>query len=164
MAMNRRNVLVLLAAIVIGGGLAVGTGAFSQVEADRSVNVDVSGDSSALLKISEGTSSGLVQTTGAGDSVNIIKFKETQLNDNATTTYNAALDIENNGNSDFDFYVEDSGTGVIDFVHNSSDTTVVGSTESVAVTQGGNVTIDIKITTSKTGDTFPSDVTFVADG
>jgi len=56
MSMNRRNVLVGLGTIVAGGGAALGTGAFSSVEADRTVTVDAAGDSSALIALDHNTS------------------------------------------------------------------------------------------------------------
>jgi len=49
MKLNRRNTLIGLGTIVAGGGAALGTGAFSQVEANRTVNVNVAGDATALL-------------------------------------------------------------------------------------------------------------------
>lgn len=49
MNMNRRNVLFGLGAIVAGGGAALGTGAFSSVEAQRSASISTAGDASAFL-------------------------------------------------------------------------------------------------------------------
>ena len=162
MIMNRRNVLVLLAAVAIGGGLIAGTGAFSQVEASRTADVGVSGDSSALLKIEDNTSSSsfVSATTTDGDNVDTIEFQETNLNDDATTRYNYSLDVTNNGNSTVNFYVEDS-TGVVDLVNASDDSTVVGS--SVSLDEDDTVKLHIVITTTDSGDTFPDEITFVAE-
>ena len=41
MRMNRRNVLIGMGTIVAGGGAALGTGAFSTVEAERTVEVNI---------------------------------------------------------------------------------------------------------------------------
>jgi len=53
MKLNRRNTLIGLGTIVAGGGAALGTGAFSSVEADRTVSVGTEADSSALLALTD---------------------------------------------------------------------------------------------------------------
>ncbi|VTT87317.1 unnamed protein product [Halorubrum sp. DM2] len=60
---NRRNVLIGLGGLVAGGGALIGTGAFTTVEAERTVTVNTAGDSSALLAFAEagdGTGSDVV--------------------------------------------------------------------------------------------------------
>lgn len=52
MEMNRRTALLGLGAIATAGGAAFGSGAFSQVTADRSVTVTTAGDAAALLELS----------------------------------------------------------------------------------------------------------------
>ncbi|MFO7925507.1 MAG: hypothetical protein ACQET5_13420 [Halobacteriota archaeon] len=47
--MNRRNVLIGLGGLVAGGGALLGTGAFTTVEAERTVTVNTAGDAGALL-------------------------------------------------------------------------------------------------------------------
>ena len=47
--MNRRNVLIGLGAVAAGGGAVLGTGAFSQVSAARTVSVSTEGDASGFL-------------------------------------------------------------------------------------------------------------------
>ncbi|MCU4975008.1 hypothetical protein OB955_20055 [Halobacteria archaeon AArc-m2/3/4] len=49
MKMNRRNVLLGLGTIVAGGGAALGTGAFSQVETERTLSIDAAGDADAFV-------------------------------------------------------------------------------------------------------------------
>lgn len=49
--MNRRSILVGLGTIVAGGGAALGSGAFSQVQAERSAEIQTSGDAAAFLAI-----------------------------------------------------------------------------------------------------------------
>ncbi|WP_241431558.1 hypothetical protein [Halorubrum distributum] len=56
--MERRKFVVGLGALASGSAAAVGTGAFTSVTADRSVDVEVAGDSSAYLAL----------TRAAGDS------------------------------------------------------------------------------------------------
>jgi uncharacterized cupredoxin-like copper-binding protein len=160
--MNRRNVLVLLAVVAIGGGLIAGTGAFSQVEASRTADVGVSGDSSALLKIEDNTSSSFVSTTTTdGDNVDTIEFQENDLNDDATTRYNYSLSVTNNGESPVNFHVDTSG--VIDMVNANDDNSVVGDGNSVSLANGDTVELHIVITTTDGSNTFPDEITFVAE-
>jgi len=50
--MDRRTLLKALGVTGAGGAVVTGTGAFTSVEADRSVSVEVAGDASAYLSIS----------------------------------------------------------------------------------------------------------------
>lgn len=52
MSMNRRNVLIGLGAVAAGGGAVLGSGAFSQVQAERTVSVTTAGDASGFLQLS----------------------------------------------------------------------------------------------------------------
>jgi hypothetical protein len=48
---NRRNVLIGLGGLVAAGGAALGTGAFTTVTAERTVNIQTTGDASAFLAL-----------------------------------------------------------------------------------------------------------------
>lgn len=85
MKLTRRNALIGLGSLVAGSGALVGTGAFSSVEADRTVNISTSGDSAALAQFSVSGSLG-----GSGDT---ISFNESEINADAVTTYQGALTI-----------------------------------------------------------------------
>lgn len=52
--MKRRNFVVGLGAFAAGGGVTVGSGAFSSVEAERTVTVETAGDDEAYLRLTEG--------------------------------------------------------------------------------------------------------------
>ncbi|WP_230198671.1 hypothetical protein [Halopiger djelfimassiliensis] len=113
--MNRRNVLVGLGTIVAGGGAALGTGAFSSVEASRTANIDVADDAAAFLALevhsSRAADSGFVQasggTDGNGNQQGQIEFHFDAtaadgdgLNDDAVTSFDDLLTITNNGTND----------------------------------------------------------------
>lgn len=151
MRMNRRNVLVGLGTIVAGGGAALGTGAFSSVEADRGARFTLEGDQNALLLL---TGDGqYVTNTNGNNGESIINFEFTNLNDDATSIFEGVLTITNNAqdNKNKDVYISDSGTvsesGVIDFeVSDSSEVgtpgnSIVGSTNSVTL-DGTDDTVD----------------------
>ncbi|OAQ51922.1 hypothetical protein HTG_14820 [Natrinema mahii] len=94
MKMNRRNVLVGLGTIVAGGGAALGTGAFSSVEADREVTVNTAGDGSAFLTLNgdgeyveDDSSDTLTIDLGAGDN---------GFNEDARTVVEGVVEATNN--------------------------------------------------------------------
>jgi len=104
MKLNRRNTLIGLGTIVAGGGAALGTGAFSSVEADRDVSLDVAGDDGALLQL---TVSGGIE---GSDGEDVISLSQDQLNLDALTTYSGALTV-----------AKASGTGPVDVEINDGE-------------------------------------------
>ena len=50
--MNRRNVLLGLGTAAAGSGIVFGSGAFNQIEADRSLDINVDNDTGGLVEIS----------------------------------------------------------------------------------------------------------------
>jgi len=95
MGMNRRNVLIGLGAVAVGGGAAFGSGAFSQVEANRSFTVEAAGDSGAYLQLSPDATSFVSTSTTGNNGQNILTVDLSSLNDNATTTIDAAFTVTN---------------------------------------------------------------------
>ncbi len=99
MNLNRRNVLLGLGTMTIGGGAAFGSGAFSQVEAERSVTVDVAEDSDALIALAAGDSAYVNEDDGG---LIVIDLGSEALGDadglnlGAVTTLTEALSVTNN--------------------------------------------------------------------
>ncbi|ELZ18300.1 hypothetical protein C478_01540 [Natrinema thermotolerans DSM 11552] len=129
--MNRRNVLVGLGTIVAGGGAALGTGAFSSVQADRTVSVNTAGDDSAYLGISV---DGTYATDGAS-SENAVSIDlggdSNGFNDDAVTTVNSVLTLSNNSadtsNPSITVGFDDKTTTGID---QTDQTTIIVETDS----------------------------------
>ncbi|QCS41133.1 hypothetical protein [Natrinema versiforme] len=174
MRMNRRNVLVGLGTIVAGGGAALGTGAFSSVEANRTVSVTTSGDANALVAFNI-TSSLLEGSEGSDDEM--IQFDLEDLNIGAITRFDGGFEITNNretqsdtitlsiddgdGNSitTTDASVEDDG---MYFEYSDGDLTDIDG-------DGGSVTLDVVFNLENSTDTstadgnLPSTVAITAD-
>ena len=148
MAMNRRNVLIGLGAVAAGGGAALGTGAFSQVEAERTVNVTTSDDASALLAFSVDTSyNGISDDSVTDDGTNnqdIVQINLVDINDNATTTFDAALTVTNNGSQEVTLTASDVPTGLT-FSGPNNDLSGTGET----IASGNSVDIDISVDTTE---------------
>ena len=91
MKMNRRNVLVGLGGLAIGGGALFGSGAFDQVEADRSVSVTTAADSAALIAFTNLDSDYVTENADGAIEIDI-----SDVNVDGTLTINDAFTIENN--------------------------------------------------------------------
>lgn len=105
--MKRRNLLITAGGIA-GAGAAVGTGAFSSVEADRSVSVEVADDADAYLAI-EPVNEAYAQSA---DGVVELNFDDdggadgSGLNPNATSRFDDVFSIENRGGNDVGVGIE----------------------------------------------------------
>lgn len=95
--MNRRNVLKGLAGASISSlGLAFGSGAFTQTEADRTFGINFASDQEAQLAIEANDTSAAI-TTGEN---NTVELRLTDLNVDARTEYADALTVRNQNQTD----------------------------------------------------------------
>lgn len=156
MRLNRRNVLIGIGTVAVGSGAALGSGAFTQVSAQRTMSVDVAGDANAFLALEAVASTGAVTDTGGTDSneleIDLSGSFATGdgVNDNALTSIGeldsmtspsgvntAAFTITNNGNVpvDVDVSVGGNTTGILDLptqVANGEHTTTTTDFTNVA--------------------------------
>lgn len=97
--MQRRKYLAAVGSLAAGGAAAMGTGAFTSVSANRSVNVETAGDNQAYLTLDASVSEHAKQTS---DTIEF-QFDGSSsasgqgLNTNADTTFTDVLRIENQG-------------------------------------------------------------------
>lgn len=105
--MQRRKFLIGAAGTAVGGSALVGSGAFTSVEADRSVQVDVADDSEAYLALEgKNTPNGneYVEDDGTGGTLSL-DFSETEvggegLNQDAETKIRDLFEIQNQGSQE----------------------------------------------------------------
>lgn len=102
---NRRTVLIGLGGLVAGGGALIATGAFTTVEAQRTVTVETAGDADAFLAFSPArddeafvniTEDGLVEINiddDASDDPDV----GAGLNQRAITTFRNLVEVQNQG-------------------------------------------------------------------
>lgn len=155
MTMNRRNVLIGLGGVAAGGGALLGSGAFSQVEAGRSVNLGTEGDASAQLGIAVNESAGL-SNSASGDSV-VLEF--TDLNDQATTTFAGGLTItNNNSNNQISFTVNGIPSWLT--VETAGGTDLGSNSLTIGTNSSVDLTLKVDTTVSSTDATT---MTFVAE-
>lgn len=94
--LSRRNTVIGLGTIIAGGGVIVGTGAFTQVEAQREVTVNVAEDDRALVGIEVNERYGGVDNGVAEFDLQSGVFEDTGFNPDSTTILFGALAITNN--------------------------------------------------------------------
>ena len=137
MAMNRRNVLIGLGTVAAGGGAVLGTGAFSTVEAERTMSVGFSDDSGAELILNP-TSSYASSSQGT-NSASTLDLTFNNLNDDATTTLSGVFEIDNNDSdgNPHDVYIDSNQSSsevdgtIVDF-RDSDGNSIVGTGTSAA--------------------------------
>ena len=151
MKMNRRKALIGIGSLAVGSGAALGSGAFTSVTADRTVNVSVAGDGSAFLGLSPTSNSGSFATTSNGTvELNLDGSSNSNsdgLNFNAVTTIDPLLTATNNGTSSVDFYVSPQS----------------GSSASVATVNGVDV-LSVPVTDSSSNNVGPLYLKFLDSG
>lgn len=147
MKLNRRNVIFGLGTVVAGGGVAFGTGAFSQVEADRTITVDVNDDQNAFVSITPNANTDLVTVDENGQIMiqwNADDFGGSGAHQNATITINEAIDFAHNGESGTTYEVSlanDNLTG-------DASIAFTNVTEPIVLAEGDSKTAGLEITTS----------------
>ena len=107
--MQRRKFILAAGSTAIGASAVIGSGAFTSVEADRDINVDVVGDDSAFLQIEPAnTSNGDAYAEQTGDTVelnfdgaaNTPQGNATGINERAFTRFEDVITVSNQGTQD----------------------------------------------------------------
>jgi hypothetical protein len=107
---TRRNVLLGAGALLAGGGAVLGTGAFTTVQAERTINVETAGDGNAFL--------GLDTIDGSPNSDDFAEITDGTLevtidsvNLNAITHIDRVFQVTNNGSQPVVLYFEEQPGG-----------------------------------------------------
>ena len=149
MRLSRRNVLGGLGLTVVAGGAAIGSGAFSQVEADRTVEVETVGDDAGLLALDVDTEYAGLSDGGDDSEISLI-FED--INQNATTTFEDALTITNNGNSPIGLLIDNVPEAI----------TFDGLSDSISPDESVSLDIEIDLQNNSEPD-GEQDITFEAN-
>jgi len=101
--MNRRKFLIGAGSLAAGSAAAMGTGAFTSVQANRSVSVTTANDGSAKLAFDQTNSTNSSYVTQSDGEVSI---NATDLNVDGTTQINDLFHVRNNGTQPVVVYVD----------------------------------------------------------
>ena len=159
--MKRRNLLATVG-LAASGGIAVGTGAFTSVQADREVTVEVSGDDEAFLALTERPNSNngeFANITGGlmvFDINDVLQDGEGQgPGSNSIYTFDNVFGVNNQGTQDVFLEVEFEDIDTLDglgFYAGENDEDLLDGVENVAkVPVGEEADMGIYIDTSEEG-------------
>jgi len=152
MKSNRRSVLIGLGTLTVGGGAVFGTGAFSSVNAGRTVSVAVADDSEALLGLSvDDTYNGISSPSGGQASFNF-----TDINENAITEFGAALTVTNNGSEEVEVGVSDTPSAITFFEAGTTNDISESGNEITIASEDPSVSADIDIEIDLANESAPS--------
>ena len=121
--MKRRQIILGLGASATASGLAVGSGAFSSVEAERNIAVDIADDAQALLRL-DPNDADYPNSAYATETDGIVEIDITEdgsgfdgegISPFATTTIEEVFPIENQGTQEVQVSVESADLDGSDF-------------------------------------------------
>lgn len=162
--MRPKGKLFALLAVFAAIGLVTATGAFTTVQADRTAEVTVAGDSQALLGIELNSSAPASSASDQAGSLTVNIGSNNGLNKKALTVLTPLVDITNNGNEAVDVNVsattDQSGVSV-DVVKGSGNTTFTQTQVNSGESTTFGLQIDIDDTVSASSS-FTIDITIEA--
>lgn len=151
--MRPKGKLFALVAVFAAIGVVVATGAFTTVSADRTAEVNVAGDSAALLGLAPAdTDNGDTYADNSSDELQLQNLGE--VNPDAVTEINDVFVVTNNGNQDVELTIDKAGnnTDAVTFYDGAVGSgTEIGDTSGVTLTTGESITVSMEIDTD-TGD------------
>jgi hypothetical protein len=150
----------------------VGSSAFTTVSAERTVSVNVSEDSSALLELTphSGANGDYAKQTGGELEISFDDVPATGVNQNANTTLSKVFNVTNQGTQTVDVYIGKSGpnASLVTFEDASGAQIDGGVNNAVSVPVGDTVQVTIVVNTTNQnlsgGDTILNSITINAEG
>ncbi|WP_227130680.1 hypothetical protein [Halorubellus salinus] len=165
--MERRKLLISIGALGTGGAAAFGTEAFTSIEAERNVDVQVAGDSSAYLAFQalDSTNGNDYVTTEDDDTLSITLDGSggaagSGVNQDAITQIEDLFKVVNQGTQSTSVYFEDDSDAVTFRVTRSTDTSTNGSNGQSLEGADNSVELDVgeQVVVGLTVDTLNNDV------
>ena len=183
--MERRNFLIGMGSTAAGASALIGSGAFSRVESQRHVTVEVAEDPDAYLGLEPSGSPNGENYAEINDNGHLeIDIGENPndgegVNSNSVTWFDCVFTVRNQGKATADFYIEDGdglgeGEGKIDFYTGEASgsdgddelNTIVGESYSQELEEGEEgICVGIRVNSAEDQDDplFDDHVTLVAD-
>lgn len=173
MGLTRRNTLIGLGVLAAGTGVISGSGAFDAVEANRSFEVAVDGDSGALLAL-EATNDVLADNEPGGAGGNDVIYFQLQaaetasdqpaVNEDAVTEFFGVFSITNNGSQTVEVSIDLEAVDGLAFELREArgdNSDVISSdlslTEGIELSPGAMVSVDIAVDTIAEGGYVEAD-------
>jgi hypothetical protein len=158
---RRRRVLAALGTAAAGGSAVLGTGAFTSVEADRSVEVEVANDADALLAIVPSDEPNGAFVTGADAGAARLDLSPSNdavpgegVNDDAVTELDDVFRLVNRGTRPVGVWIAAATGSTVDFYRRDDpDATLVGEDNAVCLGVGESVRVGVRVDTRETSTT-----------
>ena len=160
--MKRRQLILGLGASATAGGLAVGSGAFSSVEAERNMSVEINDDTEAYLTAQplnedgdpvpdEGPEPNAQDTPYAvidEDTGRLVLTFES-LNADADTLVTEVFQVANEGTQEIGVFFDKEGdnTGAVEFYDQDDNRLDVDESDAVRIDVGDSLNIDVEFDT-----------------
>ena len=154
--MERRKFIIGAGALGAGLSTAIGTGAFTSVEAERSFSVATAGDAEAYLRMTAADSPNAQYVDEQSDTLSVTLDS---LNENAVTTVDDLFLLQNEGTQAISVYLTDSSDAVTFEADGSS---VEGVDGAVRLGVGESVTVDVEVDTTDASGSLLDSVTVMA--
>jgi len=154
--MERRKFIIGAGALGAGISTAIGTGAFTSVEAERSFSVATAGDAEAYLRMTAADSPNAQYVDEQSDTLSVTLDS---LNENAVTTVDDLFLLQNEGTQAISVYLTDSSDAVTFEADGSS---VEGVDGAVRLGVGESVTVDVEVDTTDASGSLLDSVTVMA--
>lgn len=157
--MNRRTLIATIGAVTAGGA-AIGTGAFTSVEAERTVNVAIAEEDTALLALepAEGGSNSVAARVDTTERNQLSLDFNGDLNEdalgpgtNSVYEFDGVFEVRNQGAQDVFLEANFSNSGLegIDFyVESAVDNPIDGDTAVAEIGKGNSATIGVTFDTN----------------
>ena len=178
--MKRRNFLIGASGTAIGASALIGSGAFSRVESDRQVSIEVAEDPDAYLGLSP------IDTPNSDNYVDLDEKGHLEIsigenpnggegvNSNSTTWFDGLFKVCNQGKETAGVYIEDFEDEHVDFYRYDDEEgqpgdelSIVGKVNTVELEVGECMEVGIRTEThgvdANDGPLFDQDVQFIAD-
>ena len=170
---DKRKIIATLGGLSAVGGAAVGTGAFSRVESQRGVSIQVAGDADAYLGLEPAEDSPNSSYTSFDKKGHLqIEMSEATedtigdgVNSNSITYFETVFQITNQGKAEIDVWIEHDSKYVTFEIDGAA---IEAPEESVSLDVGESETVDIVVNTRQEpvpadGDVLLEQVVIYAD-
>ncbi|OYR60516.1 DUF1102 domain-containing protein [Halorubrum ezzemoulense] len=156
--MKRRTLLTSVGSLAATSAVAVGTGAFTSVSADRAVSVEIADDSSALLMFDPGLKSSTNDAFASyEDGQLVLDFDETDaggqgVNHDAVSQFDQVFKLVNRGTQAVNIWFEHDLPGVTFYRFDPDSNSLDGpSNAKIGLAAGGHMKIGVEIDTTASG-------------
>lgn len=156
--MKRRTLLAGVGSLAATGAVAVGTGAFTSVSADRNVSVSVADDSSAFLTLKQHVGGRPNQVFSSHKNGQLVlDFDETAaggdgVNRDAVTAFANVFKLENHGTQAVNVWFEHSLPGVTFYRFDPDSNSLDGASNAkIGLAAGAHMKIGVEVDTTVSG-------------